>query len=182
MTGPVWGSDIYTTDSAICAAALHAGVVTRAGGAVVVVPTGGCRTYNGVTRNGISSGAWGEYESSFYFKGYGDGKCQTETPGCPGAFGQILNVSAATVRECDCGPKPPDGSVWGTAIYTSDSSICAAAWHAGAVTTRGGKVTVKGAPGCGSYKGSVQNGVASADWGSYQLSFFFPAKGPAKCP
>ena len=52
---PVWGTDLYTTDSAVCAAALHAGVIGTAGGTVRVIPAPGQPRYVGSTRNGIAS-------------------------------------------------------------------------------------------------------------------------------
>ena len=39
------------------------------------------------------------------------------------------------------------GSVWGTDMYTDDSSVCAAAQHAGKVGPAGGEVTVFAASG-----------------------------------
>jgi hypothetical protein len=74
------------------------------------------------------------------------------------------------------------GSVWGTDIYTQDSSICRAAVHAGVITTAGGSVTAKAAAGCKSYKGGVRGGVESSDWGEYDTSFYFPSKGTGTCP
>ncbi len=63
------------------------------------------------------------------------------------------------------------GSVWGTDMYTTDSSICVAAVHAGVVKEKGGPVRVKLAPGQGAYSGSFRNGVTTSQWGSYQQSF-----------
>ena len=65
--GYVEGMDVYTDDSGICQAAVHAGVITRRGGGVSVVPMPGQRAYPGVTRNGISSSNGGAAEGSFRF-------------------------------------------------------------------------------------------------------------------
>jgi outer membrane protein OmpA-like peptidoglycan-associated protein len=65
--GSVWGMDVYTGDSSVCRAALHAGVVAKSGGAVTVVPEAGRQVYPGVTRNGVSSSNYGAYRSSFRF-------------------------------------------------------------------------------------------------------------------
>ena len=55
--------------------------------------------------------------------------------------------------------------VWGTDIYTDDSSICTAAVHAGLLTTKdGGTVTIEMRPDAGQYGGSVRNGVRTGDW------------------
>lgn len=53
--GGIWGTDIYTDDSAICAAAVHAGVITMAGGAVTVEIMAGQASYQSTNRNGVSS-------------------------------------------------------------------------------------------------------------------------------
>jgi len=74
---------------------------------------------------------------------------------------------------------PPDGeissSVWGTETYTDDSSVCAAAVHAGLINPiEGGRIVVEIAPGEESYDGSEANGVTSQDYGSWDGSFTFP--------
>ncbi|MGZ3456577.1 MAG: LCCL domain-containing protein, partial [Polyangiales bacterium] len=64
------------------------------------------------------------------------------------------------------------GSVWGSGPYTSDSSICRAAIHAGVITDDdGGKVTLKISAGEKSYTGSKKNGVKTEDYGSFERSF-----------
>jgi hypothetical protein len=62
----VWGTDIYTTDSSLAAAAVHAGIV-RLGqtGVVKVTILAGQQSYAGTTRNGVSSGAYGWHNASF---------------------------------------------------------------------------------------------------------------------
>jgi LCCL domain/Cohesin domain len=85
---------------------------------------------------------------------------------------------------------PPGGTIssrlWGTDLYTDDSSICTAAVHAGLITTaRGGTVTIEIRPGASSYTGSPRNGVTSASWGSWDGSFVFiggPPGGPPPVP
>jgi Ca2+-binding EF-hand superfamily protein len=64
------------------------------------------------------------------------------------------------------------GSVWGTDVYTADSSIAAAAVHAGVVEvgqTRLVKVTLL--PGAERYEGSVRNGVTTQSYGGFARSF-----------
>jgi len=74
------------------------------------------------------------------------------------------------------------GTVWGVGTYTTDSSICKAAVHAGVIKAEeGGEVTAKGMAGCKSYEGSEANGVTSSKWGSYDGSFFFPSAGEVAC-
>lgn len=62
----VWGSDIYTADSSICTAAVHAGLFSlEDGGTVTIEYRPGRLTYGSTTRNGIKSNTFGEYSRSF---------------------------------------------------------------------------------------------------------------------
>ena len=73
-----------------------------------------------------------------------------------------------------CPPNTTARGVWGTDIYTRDSRICTAAVHAGLITfADGGTVTIEMVAGQSSYTGSTRNGVTSAGWGSYYLSYRF---------
>lgn len=65
-SGRLWGTDLYTDDSSICLASVHAGVITAAsGGTVTIEIRPGASSYTGSTRNGVSSGGWGAWEGSF---------------------------------------------------------------------------------------------------------------------
>ena len=65
-------------------------------------------------------------------------------------------------------------SVWGTDIYTDDSSVCSAAVHAGLITLdAGGNVTIEMRAGEASYPASEANGVTSGEWGQWHASFVF---------
>jgi hypothetical protein len=67
---PVWGTDLYTADSSVCTAAVHAGKLTLAeGGAVIIVIREGASSYEGSQRNDISTGSWDSYPASFSFAG-----------------------------------------------------------------------------------------------------------------
>lgn len=66
----------------------------------------------------------------------------------------------------------PQGAVWGTEVYTSDSRLAAVAVHAGVLQPgQKGVVTVRILPGQKSYRGSTANGVTSRNWGKWKLSF-----------
>jgi hypothetical protein len=65
-----------------------------------------------------------------------------------------------------------DGSVWGTDVYTGDSSLTVAAVHAGAVKlgeTAVVRVTVMRP--LHHYQGSVRNGLTSNDYGPYGTAY-----------
>lgn len=72
---------------------------------------------------------------------------------------------------------PPDGVNWfiyGTDVYTSDSSVCTAAAHMGLITlAEGGVVTIEMRPGQDSYVGSQRNGIGSAQYGQWEASYVF---------
>jgi hypothetical protein len=65
-----------------------------------------------------------------------------------------------------------DGSIYGSDLYTTDSTLATAAVHAGLL--RNGetgvlKVTIE--PGAASYASTTRNGVTSYDWGQYHASY-----------
>jgi hypothetical protein len=63
----VWGTDIYTDHSSICAAAVHAGVIGAEGGEVVIQEVDGLENYDGTVRNGVTSADFGAWFFSFQF-------------------------------------------------------------------------------------------------------------------
>ncbi|SDB67138.1 LCCL domain-containing protein [Belnapia rosea] len=69
LRGPVWGTDIYTADSATCRAAVHAGMIAQTGGSVSMQMLPGAPRYPGTTRNGVQSQNYGAYNASFRFTG-----------------------------------------------------------------------------------------------------------------
>jgi hypothetical protein len=54
--GSLWGTDVYTDDSSMCEAGVHAGRINSAGGPVIVEIRAGQRSYQGSTRNDTTSG------------------------------------------------------------------------------------------------------------------------------
>ena len=94
---------------------------------------------------------------------------QNQLSACPG--------NAAGIRgtlSCNCSPnKTSVGTVWGSGTYTTDSSICRAAVHAGVIPLQGGNVSIRTAPGLPRYPASTQNGVTSKPWGPWRSSFSF---------
>lgn len=65
-TGSAWGVDIYTDDSNLASAAVHAGVLAVGQkGVVKVTILPGQESYAASTRNGVTSGAWGNWSGSF---------------------------------------------------------------------------------------------------------------------
>jgi hypothetical protein len=58
--GTVYGSDLYTDDSAVCAAAVHAGKIDSTGGKVTLTIEKGAESYKGSARNGVNTKDWNE--------------------------------------------------------------------------------------------------------------------------
>lgn len=65
--GPVWGTDIYTADSAVCRAAVHAGAIGGEGGTISIITVGGQPSYVGSARNGVASTDYGAFGASYMF-------------------------------------------------------------------------------------------------------------------
>jgi hypothetical protein len=64
--GSLWGTDLYTTDSTLAMAAVHAGVLqVGQTGVVKVMILPGQQAYVGSQRNGVVSSPWPQYPASF---------------------------------------------------------------------------------------------------------------------
>jgi hypothetical protein len=124
----------------------------------------------------VSSDSWGPYERTFAVRA-------VDTHGAPVT---VVPDPKDSLLTCTSTPKDhaiardarftcPAGctsvSVWGTDLYTDDSSICGAAVHVGVIGAGGGNVRVIMDAGAQSYKGSVRNGVTSNNWGAWTRSF-----------
>ncbi len=178
----VWGTGIYTDDSSICTAAAHSGLLTVARGGIVTVEIAVRKpSYVGSTQNGVASGSWGQYGGSFHFIGSARALPTRPRLRLKGAKTIPWNQTARHLR-AQVGKRftfycPSAGrvyTVWGSSIYTDDSSICSAAVHAGYITvTRGGRVTVELQSGQAAYQGSTRNGVKTASWRNWSGSFIF---------
>src|SRR5512132_911485 len=64
----VWGSDVYVSDSPICIAAIHAGVL-QAGrpGVVTILLAPGADSFTGSARNGVTTKDYGPHATSYSF-------------------------------------------------------------------------------------------------------------------
>jgi len=63
-----WGTDTYTSDSSIGTAAVHAGLITfDGGGRVTIRKVGRQESYQGSTRNGVTTASYGAWDQSFVF-------------------------------------------------------------------------------------------------------------------
>ncbi|MEO7815401.1 MAG: LCCL domain-containing protein [Sphingomicrobium sp.] len=178
--GGVWGSDVYTDDSAICRAALHAGVVGVHGGIVRVFESSGLPGYEAATRHGVGSNSWGVYSRSIMFRmpypmngmvapSMAQSIVEGRILGCP----SVLDTNVPSLV-CNCSAEAvASGGVWGSRVYTDDSSICRSARHAGMIGVQGGIVDVYESPGLPGYEAATRHGVHSNSWGVYRRSIEF---------
>jgi hypothetical protein len=190
-TGGLWGTDVYTADSSICRAGIHAGAISTGGGVVPVQVQDGRPAYRGTARNGIQSNDFRDYGKSFAVltsgappggppAGYPPPSPQAGSPalasgvieaGCSYRAIEIVGGPGTTrVVNCPAGCAQ-EGGLWGTDVYTGDSAICRAAIHAGLIPPAGGNVAVTLEGGRPAYRGSTRHGVQSSDYGSYASSY-----------
>lgn len=173
----VWGSDIYTADSSVCTAAVHSGLITFEQGGTVTIEMRPARSIYGTSeRNGVTTSAYGSYGSSFVFRTPNIEdlirEADEQTPVMWNTSAGMVSGDNGTTWKFKCPANGKEGTVWGTDVYTQDSSICNAAVHAGKFTLEsGGSVTIELLPGESSYKGSVRNGIKTNDYGAYGRSF-----------
>ncbi|WP_315831604.1 LCCL domain-containing protein [Bradyrhizobium prioriisuperbiae] len=194
---PTYGNDVYTSDSSLCRAAVHAGAAdARTGGTVTIVPEAGRKAYAGAIRNGIQSLDAGAHDASFRFAtGSAAGQSAGTSAATPAAS---VSVCPSTFKAyagsgepltCSCGREQIDINqytfpTYGNDVYTSDSSLCRAAVHAGAANARtGGTVTIVPEAGRKAYAGAIRNGIESLDANEHEASFRFAmAPAPAANP
>ncbi|WP_166416330.1 LCCL domain-containing protein [Cochlodiniinecator piscidefendens] len=155
----VWGSGPYTSDSDLCTAALHAGAIGLEGGLITVRPEPGQSSYQSTTAFGVTTSNWASYGSSFMVL-----VSAVECGVMPGD---------QTLHTCSCPQTAAVRSVWGSGPYTSDSDICTAARHDGAIDLNGGIVHVMKIEGLQSYSASTENGVTTSGWANYGSSIIF---------
>ncbi|MGH8204204.1 MAG: LCCL domain-containing protein [Steroidobacteraceae bacterium] len=160
----LYGTDVYTDDSPICAAAIHASALKAGRAGVVTILIGnGAKSFKGSDRNGIAShdyGAWGHSYSFVQDSTTGSISWKTVWNGIPDDFTDPIVVNC---------PSGGDASkaIWGTDVYTRDSTICVAAVHTGSITPeKGGLITVRRAPAPREYPGTQRYRVTSQRWGS----------------
>lgn len=177
--GSVWGVDLYTDDSFVCRAAMHAGAIQASGGKAAVTFARGQHSYLGSSRNGVTSSGYGKFARSFYVQAL-DAQGR--------AVGAAPTIYDDTTALVDCGASNPfegtsgsftvicvadctTGAVWGSNPYTGDSSVCPAAHHAGVIDGTKHKFKLALGPAKTSFKGSAAHGITSSDFGPFASSF-----------
>ena len=180
--GTVWGTTVYTDDSPLAVAAVHAGVLDpgqRAKVRVTILP--GRDSYEGTSRHGVTSYSYTRWGRSYFVErvpnadpaAAPDPKPVLEPvteEAAPQSLSGYRSRVGETLRLRLTGEA--DGWIWGSDVYTDDSSPAAAAVHAGALRVgETGTVQVTILPGRSSYPGSTRNGITSQDWEAFAGSF-----------
>lgn len=166
--GTVWGTNIYSDDSHLSAAAVHAGVV-RVGEmkSVQVQILPGMSGYQASIRNGVTSSFYGAWEGSYVFVDTPD-NAPTIVPNLQ-IYRAELGQNLAFMITGSTG-----GNVWGTDVYTDDSNLAVAAVHAGVIANGQTKIVhIQAGPGQSAFQGSTNNGVASMNFDVWPGSFSF---------
>jgi hypothetical protein len=176
--GNVWGTDFYSSNSSICSAGVHAGTINaRDGGKVQIKIRPGEKFYNGTARNGVTTSRLGEHKGSFVFLSAAGSSTPSEQIQIIEWNERASHLDGKLDQDFTymCSPNGTvDNNVQGTDIYTSSSSICSAAVHAGIITAKnGGKVKLIISQGEKFYNATQRNGVLSNRHLNYPWSFKF---------
>lgn len=168
--GTIWGDGVYTSDSVLATAAVHAGLLQPGESGVVTVEViAGPEAYEGIERNGVVSRSYASWDVAYRFAGVTavDSGIVLPDPGdlslYRGQTGKVLTFEVTGDAA---------GSVWGDGVYTDDSRLAAVAVHAGLLQPgETGLVRVEILPGEDSYEGATRNGVDSGTYATWPGSF-----------
>ena len=176
----VYGANTYTDDSSVCSAAVHMGLFTvGSGGYPTIQIKEGQSFYFSDIRNGVTSYTYGAWSGSYIFVEYPSLVPILKTPLNPlkwtdSIYSVGLSTRVTETFEFTCSENGTVGSVWGTDLYTADSSVCTAAVHKGRISRiNGGAVKVRVEAGAANYVASVRNGITSSIYGTYSASYTF---------
>jgi thiol-disulfide isomerase/thioredoxin len=173
QTGAIWGDAVYTLDSDLGTAAVHAGLVGEGETKTLrvwIVPAPS--TFSEANRNGVQSRRWGSFSGAFILEaadaavgGVTQQRSQRHRANIVTSL-QIGESRTVSITGAARGP------VWGTEQYTGDSLLEAAAVHAGAVQVgeRVELIVTRVQPPA-RFEGSEQHGIRSSSWGPYPMAF-----------
>ena len=178
LGGGIWGGsdNIYTDDSNLSTAVVHAGVISVGETAIVKVTIlSGQESYPSITRNGVTSNKYGAYDGSYQITGKESGTLTSDAQLAP-SDGKLTIFRGRVGEFTFQVTGKSKGRIWGgyENIYTDDSDIATAAVHAGVINVgQTGNVKVRFLGGMESYPSITRNGVTSNSYdsfaGSYQI-------------
>jgi len=170
-TGKFWGTEIYTDDSRLSLAAVHSGSLQIGEyGIVEVTVLPGQDHYTGSAQNGVTSEDYGAWHGSYSLRRVSEETIIGIGQKDPGDLTPYRERTGAVLRFSVTGSDW--GSVWGTGVYTDDSTLAMVCVHAGLLRIgETGLIEVTLLPGLEEYEGSTQNGITSQSYGSWQWSY-----------
>ncbi|MGV3484640.1 MAG: LCCL domain-containing protein [Planctomycetaceae bacterium] len=174
-SGAVWGTTVYTSDSDVATAAVHAGVLKDGeSGRIKITVLPGRDSYEATVRHGVASRDYGSWGKSFWIESLPQPKeddspadqtvAATPVSTYRGQHGYVVKMRV-TGRTT--------GPLWGTEVYTDDSDVATAAVHSSILQPgQTGTVRVTVLPGRSGYRGSHHHGVTSSPYGAWHGSFW----------
>lgn len=170
-TGKFWGTEIYTDDSRLSLAAVHSGSLQIGEyGIVEVTVLPGQDHYTGSAQNGVTSEDYGAWPGSYSLRRVSEETIIGIGQKDPGDLTPYRERTGAVLRFSVTGSDW--GSVWGSGVYTDDSTLAMVCVHAGLLRIgETGLIEVTLLPGLEEYEGSTQNGITSQSYGSWQWSY-----------
>lgn len=119
----IWGTNVDAAESAVCTAAIHAGVLPMGqAGMVSIVMGNRVGSFQGSTRNGVESHSYANGGYSYTFSESLEPAAidwSTNALSIPREYSQPVTVICAS-------GSTNTNFVWGTDTYITDSSICTA--------------------------------------------------------
>lgn len=170
----VFGSFIYHPKSAICSSALHSDTLEVGGGYVIVELVHGKEIYNGsLGGHEIISTTFNKAQISFRTKkATPPTKISCLDSPAKSPF-STATIGTKFVIVCPKKCSEHKSDIFGTEIYTDQSSICLAGIHSGHMSDLGGETEFVIEAGQSNYSGSKSFGVISKVREAYVRSFKF---------
>lgn len=165
-----YGASVHPMRSPVCLAALADHALPHVGGELLVTKLPGLKSYSGVdksVRNAVatmpSDNEEGEAFHTYPFHHMDMPPKFDRSMQCWDTFSNLgLDHTGDTVI-VRCPPSCRQHWVFGTSVYTPDSSVCRAAEHSGVIGDEGGRVVVIRAHGQDAYFGSTSGPHTSRD-------------------
>ena len=111
--GSIWGTDLYSDDSPIAVAAVHAGALANGEtGVVRLTVAPGASSYTASTRNGVTSQSWGSWWGSYTLA-----RAPTQSMNARFSF---LREAGGQTALTDCPGLPGEARFDGSALYVMD--------------------------------------------------------------
>ncbi len=184
----IYGTDIYSSDSAICASALHAGAIGITGGRALLQVMPSPDAYVGIVQNGVASLDRPATERAIAFVPMSQSGLEAVRSEHVPRIEWDTKFTRTGLANRDlvgqefsfhCPEAPSDmraRRVVGTDRYAFDSMICRAALHAGVLSLSGGPVTLRMEPGSKDLIGSMRNGIETKNGSSTVRTVTFAAR------